>query len=335
MNLPRRLLALIPLAMIACGRDEARVVVVYTALDREFSAPIFARFTAATGVEVRAVFDTESTKSVGLANRIRAESDRPRCDVFWNNEPLHTIALQRDGLLDPCRPAAAADLPDAFVDPERHWFGFAARARVLIVNTELVAEGRRPTSIHDLADPAWRGRTAIAKPLFGTTASHVAALFATWGDERATTWLDTLRDNEVQIQSGNKGCARGVAEGSIAFALTDTDDAIIEREAGYPVAIVYPDQDDGGTLFLPNTVARVRGAPHPDEALLLIEYLLSPEVETRLAEGPSAQIPLNRRTEVTSRVPGPGDRKAMDVELREVAGALGRARLAVEERFLR
>jgi hypothetical protein len=52
----------------AGGREE---VVVYTALDRQFSEPILSEFTAKTGIEARAVYDTESTKTVGLAIRSR------------------------------------------------------------------------------------------------------------------------------------------------------------------------------------------------------------------------------------------------------------------------
>ena len=127
-------------------------------------------------------FDVESTKTVGLAEAIVAEKDRPRCDVFWNNEILHTLRLKRLGLLEAYQPPIAEEYPAAYRDPQGYWHGFAARARVLIVNTKLVGKRDRPTSILDLADPKWRGRTAMAKPLFGTTATHAACLFAVWGD---------------------------------------------------------------------------------------------------------------------------------------------------------
>ena len=199
-----------------------REVVVYTALDRGFSEPILADFTEMTGIEVRPQYDTESTKTVGLTNRIRAERDRPRCDVFWNNEILNTLQLKSEGLLERCSPSQAANYAEAWKDPEGYWYGFAARARVIIVNTDLVPEGPFPASIYDLADARWKGRTGIAKPLFGTTASHVACLFAAVGPDKATAYLDSLKANDIQIHGGNKGCATAVAAGATAFALTDT-----------------------------------------------------------------------------------------------------------------
>ena len=51
-----------------------------------------------TGLKVRAQYDVEQNKTVGLVNRLIAEKDAPQCDVFWNNEIAHTIRLKRLGL---------------------------------------------------------------------------------------------------------------------------------------------------------------------------------------------------------------------------------------------
>ena len=298
---------LVCLLLAGCWRSTGSEVVVYTALDSEFSTPILQDFTAASDISVLPKFDVESTKTVGLAEAIVAEKDRPRCDVFWNNEILHTLRLKRLGLLDAYQPPIAEEYPAAYRDPQGYWHGFAARARILIVNTKLVGKRDRPTSILDLADPKWRGRTAMAKPLFGTTATHAACLFAAWGDRRAEEFFRKLKHNEVQILSGNKQVAMAVGGGRADFGLTDTDDALDEVEKGMPVAIVYPDQQrDGlGTLFIPNTLAIIRGCPHPAAARQLVDYLLSPEVEAMLAAGPSAQIPLNPNVEAPDRVKTP------------------------------
>ena len=312
------------LAVLSCGgcwSGSGSQVVVYTALDSEFSRPILREFTADTGIKTLPKFDTESTKTVGLTEAIIAEADRPRCDVFWNNEIMHTLRLAELGLLDTYQPPTAAEYPRMVRSIDGVWHGFAARARILIVNTHVVAEPLRPTSIHDLVDPRWKGKVAIAKPLFGTTATHAACLFEVWGDEVAKAFFGKLKGN-ARILSGNKQVALAVASGELAFGLTDTDDAIGELEKGMDVAIVYPDQQpDGlGTLFIPNTLSIIKNCPHPAEARRLVDYLLTPRIEEQLARGPSAQIPLHPSAKGTDRVESPSTVRAMQVDFTAAAG---------------
>jgi iron(III) transport system substrate-binding protein len=306
--------------VLGCGQHQPPEVIVYTALDQEFSEPIFRDFTNETGIVVRAKYDTESTKTVGLAEAILTERARPRCDLFWNNEILNTLRLERAGLLRPYRPAGADNLPPSSRSPAGSWHGFAARARVLIVNINRVAEERWPKSIKDLTDAQWYEQCGIAKPLFGTTATHAACLFAVWGDEEAKDFFLAVKRN-AKILSGNKQVAREVAAGKLVFGLTDTDDALAEIADGRPVAIVYPDQLDGqpGTLFIPNTLAFIRNSPHPEAANKLVDYLLSEKVERRLAEGPSAQIPLRKGVPASPRVKTPAEVRAMEVNWSDAA----------------
>jgi len=317
-----------------CGSPDRPEVIVYTALDEPFSQPVFDRFTERTGVEVRAKFDSESTKTVGLTSAIIAEHARPRCDLFWNNEILNTLRLQQKGILRLYHSPAAAAYPESAKSSNGAWHGFAARARVLIVNTNLVPEGSHPQSIVDLTDPQWHGQVGVAKPLFGTTASHAACLFTAWGDEEAKRFFRNLRKN-AKIMSGNRQVARAVASGVIAFGLTDTDDAMVELEKGLPVAIIYPDQREGelGTLFIPNTLALVKDSPNPGTAERLVDYLLSAEVERSLAEGASAQIPLNPEVDQAARIETPQTIRAMNVDFEQAAANWDRARAFLVEQF--
>ena len=98
--------------------------------------------------------------------------------------------------------------------------------------------------------------------------------------------------------------------------MTDTDDAMGELDAGSPVEIVYPDRNPGdlGTLFIPNTLAIMKGASHQKAAEALADHLLSPAIESALARGPSAQIPLLTTTEVKARVETPKTVHAMEAD---------------------
>jgi len=327
--------ALLALTCSGCWSSTTAEVVVYTAQDDEFAEPIFAEFTKATGVAVRPKYDTESTKTVGLAEAIRAERARPRCDVFWNNELINTLRLEREGLLDVYRPAIAQSYPPQYRSPDGTWYGFAARARVLVVNRERLAGKERPRSILDLANPRWRGRAGMAKPLFGTTASHVACLFAFWGDDKAREFFRRLKENRVEILSGNKQVALAVAAGRLDFGVTDTDDAHVEITKGAALEIVYPDQGPGemGTLFIPNTVAVIRGGPHPEAARRLVADLLSPRVEDALARCPSAQIPLGAGATAVPPVATPQTVRPMAVDFRAAADKWPAAARFVRDEF--
>lgn len=301
----RILLPIALLVVVGCTTKSEPQVVVYAALDREFSEPVLDDFTSKSKVEVRAKYDVESTKTVGLVTAILQEQNRPRCDVFWNNEILHTLRLEKQGLLEPFDFPGSERWPAEFRSANGTWYGMAARARVIIVNTQHVKAAERPTSIRDLADPKWRNDCALAKPLFGTTATHAAVLFAAWGDEDAKAFFLKVRDN-AQVLSGNKQVALAVAAGQVSWGVTDTDDAIIEKEQGRPVEIIFPDQADGalGTLMIPNTVVLIKGAPHPQNAQALLRYLYDSEngVEAKLAKGPSAQFPIHPDVQQRPRV---------------------------------
>ena len=224
-------------------------------------------------------------------------------------------------LLEPWNSEAARQIPATFKAIDGSWAGFAARARVFLVNTDLMPEeSERPSSFFDLADPKWSQKCAMAKPLFGTSATHAAVMFDRLGTEAATRWYRQIKTNAV-IEGGNRQVAIKVGRGELAFGLTDTDDAMLEIDKGSPVAIVYPDQSDAGsgTLLIPNTICLIAGGPNPQRARSVIERLLQADIEAQLADGSSAQFPLNPDVSVVSRAKPPASLKVMDADFASAA----------------
>ncbi|MGA1791805.1 MAG: extracellular solute-binding protein [bacterium] len=313
--------------MICCRADIglARQVVIYTSLDQIFSEPILQEFEKDTGIKVKAVYDVEAAKTTGLVNRLIAEKHNPQADVFWNSEVSRTIILKQKGVLIPYRSPSAKDIPVQFKDEDGYWTGFAARARILIYNTDLVKPADLPKSVFELTGPGWKGRVAMAYPLFGTTATHVAAWYALLGQEKTEEFLKSLKKNAVMIVTGNSVVRDMVVEGEAAIGFTDTDDANVAIRIGKPVNIIYPDKNGMGTLLIPNTIAMIKGAPHPQEAKRLIDYILSEEVEGRLAFCESAQMPLRDGIKTPGHVPGFSSIKAMDVNFYQTTEHLERS----------
>jgi len=286
--------------------DAGRTVTIYVSTDRVFSEPVLREYERRSGVTVSPVYDTEETKSTGLANRLLAETNRPQADVFWSNEPVRTLVLKSRGVLASYRSPSANGIPAVLVDPEGFWTGFSARIRVIAYNSTLVTAEQAPRSVFDLAAPRWKGQVAMADPRFGSTSFHVAALYALAGDQKMDDFFRRLKANGVRIVDGNSAVRDLVARGDVKVGLTDTDDVNVAIEAGQPVAMVLPDRDGLGVPVMPNMVSLIANAPHADAGRKLIDYLLSADVERQLAQSEAVQIPLH------AGVPGPKNIPAID-----------------------
>ena len=313
--------AAVAVTLWAYSRREGNVVVVYVSHDQVFSEPILKDFERDTGVRVNAVYDTEETKSAGVMNRLIAEMGNPQADVYWANEPIRAEVLRQRGVSAPYRSPSADGIPDQFREPHGYWTGFSARARVLIVAKTL---SDKPTSVLAYTDPYFRGKSVIANPLFGTTTAHVAALFEVWGDAQGKAFLEAMRSNQVKIASSNGDSAEQVGAGSFELALVDSDDVYSRQQQGQPVEGIYPDQREGelGCFIVPNAVMLIQGGAHTDAGKKLIDYLLLPETEKKLAYSDAAQIPLHPAVETPPHVRRLDTLHVMKVDYARVAAKM-------------
>jgi len=269
-----------------------RQVVLYCSVDQAIAEPIIAEFEKQSSIKVLARFDTEASKTVGLVQRIRAEAASPVADVFWSGEVFHTIRLARESLLAPYSNDATRNWPVRYADPAGRWFGFAVRARVIAYNTAKISAEDSPKYLEDVLDGKWKGRLAMAAPEFGTTGGDVASWFAHYGPARAKQILEGLKANDIRLVAGNSTAVRMVATGQADVCFTDTDDVYAAQRNGWSVAMNYLDQGGDGALVIPNTAALIKGAGHGDEAKVLMDFLLSEQLETMLAASDSHNCPI-------------------------------------------
>jgi iron(III) transport system substrate-binding protein len=241
----------------ACRKTES-VVTVYASQDQVYAEPILTGFTKETGIRVRAVYDSEAVKTVGLVNRLIAEQANPQCDVFWNNEALRTRQLEARNVVE-------------------KWTPVGHRSRRVVINTNLISAA--PKSLVELTNVAWKGKVALAYPLFGTTATHFLALRQHWGTNDWELWCRALQANKPLLVDGNSVVVQLVGRSEVAIGLTDSDDIAAGQKQGMPIQALPLDQD---SLLIPNTVAMIRNPPHPKEARRLYEYLQSAAVRKAL-----------------------------------------------------
>ncbi len=313
------LAALILTAVWLSGSFSSRggdALVVYCAHDAVYSEELLQRFEQETGIPVEVRFDTEATKSLGLVQLIERERQHPRCDVFWNNELLGTLALQEQGLLEPYQGTGWQRMPERFRDPAGHWVGFAARLRVWIVNRNAAAADE-PT-IQAILDTD-TARAAFAQPMFGTTLTHYTVLWNTWGEAKLKEWHVSLRQRGLREAKGNGVVKDLVAAEQCDCGATDTDDVFVAIDDGKPVDML-PIRIDGQTIAIPNTVAIIKGTKHRPSAEKLIDFLTSAETELALAKAKSRQIPLGAvdDADVPAEVKRLRDWAAYSVDLRSL-----------------
>jgi iron(III) transport system substrate-binding protein len=178
----------------------------------------------------------------------------------------------------------------------------------------------------------------MARPLTGTTLTHMTALYSVMGETEAQRYLDEIhalaKTGAVNLTNGNATNARLVRDGKMAFGWTDTDDYNVALEAKTPVAAVYPDQDTVGTLLIPNSIAILAGARHPDNARRFVDWVLRPEIEAELARSRSAQIPVRTSVPRPPSVKGPGDFKVMQVDYAKIGAEIGKRAKQFQETFV-
>lgn len=233
-----------------------RAVVLYCAQDQFLAEPLLRQFTRNSGIQVRSVFDSEAVKTVGLANRLLAERAHPTADVFWGNEEFRTRWLANQGI---------------FAETNG-WSAFGRRSRRMVINTNQLSGTAVPQSLVELTNTRWRGRVAMAYPVFGTTATHLFSLRSGWGEDQWCRWCRALAANQPFLEEGNSQVVARVGRGEAWVGLTDSDDIAAGQAEGLPIAALPVET---WTLYLPNTVGIVRGARHPGAARQLERFLLS------------------------------------------------------------
>jgi iron(III) transport system substrate-binding protein len=236
----------------------AESLVVYCAHDSVYSQPVIEEFERRTGIRVRFVPDTEASKSLGFVQKLLAEKDAPRCDVFWNNEQLGMMDLADAGVLEAYQGENAKRIPASYKDAAGLWTGFAARMRVWIVHLDKL--NATPAAIDERVQGEL-SRCGIAKPLYGTTRTHYTVLWHSWGGDKLKAWHKDTRQRGIVELPGNGPVKNQVASGTLDFGLT---------------------------------VALVKGSRRSEDAKKLIEFLLSEDVELMLANSKARQLPLGK-----------------------------------------
>ena len=260
---------------VGCGGDETSgPLTVYSGREEELVAPLFEKFTDATGVEVEVRYGD----SAELAATIAEEGDNSPADVFFAQDPGSLGAV--DAQLEELPTATLDRVSPRFRDADGRWVGTSGRTRVLAYNTDRVEESDLPASVLELTSPKWKDRVGVA-PTNASFQAFVTAMRLTLGDDRTREWLEGLRANGAKTYEKNLPIVEAVAAGEIDVGLVNHYYLALvkEEQPDAPVANHLFEAGDPGTLVSVAGAGVIAGTDQRDDAEAFVEFLLSDDAQ--------------------------------------------------------
>ncbi|HJL56756.1 MAG: Fe(3+) ABC transporter substrate-binding protein [Arenicellales bacterium] len=271
---------------------------VYSYRKPQLIDPLFEAFTQQTGIRVNSVFAKK-----GLLQRLKSEGRNSPADLVFTTDIGRLTDIQRAGLTQSVdSPTLRAAVPANYREPQGHWFGLTARARIIVVSKGRVTPGEIE-DYEDLVDPLWQGRVCTRSAKHPYMVALTASMIAAHGYAHAKQWLDGLRNNLARRPQGNdraqvKAIYNGLCDVAVinhyymAKMLADPK----QKSWAESVRVIFPNQSGRGTHMNVSGVALTKHAPHRDSAIVLMEFLASEQGQALYAKE-------NGEYPVTSGVP--------------------------------
>jgi iron(III) transport system substrate-binding protein len=284
-------LLFLPLALFAVtSTAQENVLNLYTARHYSTDEALYANFTKATGIRINRIEGGEDA----LFERIRTEGANSPADVFLTVDVGRIWKAQQAGIFAPVKSAVLESrIPAQYRDPDANWFGFSARARVIVYNKDLVKAGEI-RNYEDLADPRWKGQVCVRSSSHPYQLSLIANLTANLGEAQAQAWLQGLTANLARTpKGGDTDQLMAVAAGECAVALSNQyyfvrlmrSQKPEDRKAVEKLVLVWPNQDRQGVAMNVSGGGMLKHAPHREAAVKFLEYLASDEAQAYFANG--------------------------------------------------
>ncbi len=264
---------------------------IFSARHYDTDQSLYDRFTEETGIEVNLI----EGDSAALLERLRREGEESPADLFITVDAGRLHQAEQAGVFQPVESEILSGrVPAHLRHPEGLWFGLTKRARVIVYSLERVEEGAIST-YEELADPKWKGKVLIRSSSNIYNQSLVGSILAAAGEEATEEWCRGVVANMARRpQGGDRDQIRAVAAGEGDLAVVNTyylakmlasDAKPEDREAAAKLGVVFPDQGGRGTHVNISGAGVVRGAPNPENARRLLEFLTGPEAQAVLADG--------------------------------------------------
>lgn len=305
---------------------------IYTTRQPELIQPVMDAFTEQTGIAVNMAF-----VDGGIVERLQAEGSRSPADLVMTVDIANLQQIVDAGVVqavdsDILQAAIPADLRS----PDNLWFGLTSRARIVYASRDRVADGE-VTTYEDLADPKWQGRICTRSGTHDYNLALMSAVIAHLGEDGARDWAAGVRDNLARKPQGNdRAQVKAIWAGECDISLGNTyymGQMLADPEQvewANSVRIVFPEFEGGGTHVNVSGVALTQAAPNRDEAVQLMEFLVSPVAQAIYAET-NSEYPVLAGAELSDLVASWGTFTADNVALSDLAEQRSTALRIMEE----
>lgn len=321
------LLLLLPLVLGACwdGPD----LTIYSGRRETLVGPIIERYAEESGLRVEVKYATSSQ----LAATLLEEGEESPADVFFAQEPASLGAVA--GLLGPLPESILSRVPAWARSSEGRWVGVSGRARVVVYNTDAVAEGELPDDLWGFVEPEWRGRVGWA-PTSSSSQAMVTGMRALWGEERTREWLQGLRSNGVRDYANNTTAVAATAAGEVDAAFVNhyyLHQLQAQQQGAVSAANYHPRSEGPGALVMVAGAGVLADAGNREGALDFLAYLLSVEGQEYFAQE-IFEYPLAGGVEAAGSLVALSSIRRPGVSLEELADLEGTQRLMRETGIL-
>jgi len=316
------------------GNAGAAEVNLYTTREPGLVQPLLDAFTADSGIKVNTVFVKD-----GLGERVAAEGRRSPADVLMAVDFGNLVDLVDRNVVQAVRsPVLEAAIPANLRDADGRWFSLSMRARVLYTSNERT--DLKTFTYEDLAKPEWKGRICIRSAQHPYNTALIAAYIAHHGEAAAEQWLKAVKANLARKPGGGDRdvardilggiCDIGIANSYYVGRMRSGDGGPEQQKWGAAIDVVLPTFTGHGTAVNVSGAAIAAHAPNRDNAVRLLEYLVSDAAQAIYAQA-NFEYPIKVGAAVDPIIASFGTLRQDDIDLGAVARHRKAASLLAEK----
>ncbi len=267
------------------------VVTAYTTLEASLAQKLFAAFEEESGIKV----NWERLSGGEAIARLESEREKPKASIWVGGVGTQHVEAKLRGLSEPYRSKFAFSIPAMYRDNENYWTGLYVGPICFCINKNSAVDLNLPTprTWSDLIAPVYDKKIRMAHPSTSGTGYNVITTLirVNKGDEeKAFEYFKKLNNSIERYTRSGSAPGKSCVSGDIPLAIGYFDDLVRAKAQGAPIEVIVPED---GTGFETASMSLLKGAPEPDNAKKLYDWILGEKAMNIIAG--DYVIPLSKK----------------------------------------